>query len=91
MSIEIRHLTHHFGAEPVLQDISLSVADGEMVALLGPSGSGKTTLLRIIAGLTPHSAGELYISGEEVSGWRQGAPGRVCFSALCTVPAYDGV
>lgn len=65
MTIEIAQMTRSFGKTAVLRGIDLTVADGELVALLGPSGSGKTTLLKIIAGLDWPDAGRLTVDGAD--------------------------
>ena len=56
-----------FGNNTVISDFNLKVADGEFVVLVGPSGCGKSTILRMIAGLEPLSAGEIYINGASVN------------------------
>jgi multiple sugar transport system ATP-binding protein len=65
--IRIEGVKKSFGTLTVLHDVSLTVADGNLVALLGPSGCGKTTLLRIIAGLEKQTAGRVLIGGRDVS------------------------
>jgi len=71
--VRISGITHNFAKDggkalPVLENISLTVADGEIVSLLGRSGSGKSTLLRIICGLLKPTRGEVLLDGQRVNG-----------------------
>ena len=67
MSIEAKDVTKQFGAFTALDQVSVEVPGGSLVALLGPSGSGKSTLLRVIAGLECPDTGRVLISGQEAT------------------------
>jgi sulfate transport system ATP-binding protein len=67
MAIDIRNVSKSFNGFQALDDVSLSVPDGSLTALLGPSGGGKSTLLRVIAGLEAPDSGAVLFSGETVT------------------------
>jgi polar amino acid transport system ATP-binding protein len=64
--LEVRNLASAYGPLRVLEDVSLTLAKGEVMALIGPSGSGKSTVLRVLMGLTRPISGEVLIDGETV-------------------------
>jgi len=64
--LEIDGLSAAYGREPVLQDVSLTIDKGEIMALIGPSGSGKSTLLRVLVGLLLPNAGGVTLAGERI-------------------------
>ncbi|HUP92630.1 MAG TPA: sulfate ABC transporter ATP-binding protein [Solimonas sp.] len=67
MNIQVRGIRKAFGDFVALNDVTLDIEGGELIALLGPSGSGKTTLLRVIAGLEFPDAGEIAFGGEDMA------------------------
>jgi ABC-type nitrate/sulfonate/bicarbonate transport system ATPase subunit len=69
--IRILSVTKHFGGQPVLTNVSLDVAPGEVVTLIGPSGCGKSTLLRLLAGLEDGHEGTLLVDGAPAAAARR--------------------
>ncbi|GBC76006.1 Spermidine/putrescine import ATP-binding protein PotA [bacterium HR07] len=68
MRVTLKEITKRFGTVVALEDISLDVSDGELLALVGPSGCGKTTLLRLIAGFEAPDAGDILFDGQSILG-----------------------
>ncbi|HZN55663.1 MAG TPA: ATP-binding cassette domain-containing protein [Candidatus Polarisedimenticolaceae bacterium] len=67
MSIVLDQITKRFDRHAIVNQVSLEIADGELLVLLGPSGSGKSTILRMIAGLTPCDHGRVVLHGRDVT------------------------
>jgi putative phosphonate transport system ATP-binding protein len=75
--LQARSLMLHFGRVPALDDVSLDVWPGEVVAIVGESGSGKTTLLRVLAGMKAPQAGQVLYQGEDVHAMGEAARRRL--------------
>jgi ABC-type sulfate/molybdate transport systems ATPase subunit len=69
MSISLRGVSKQFGEFAAVDDVSLEIPTGALLALLGPSGCGKTTLLRIIAGLETPEHGQVLFDGQDATLW----------------------
>jgi ABC-2 type transport system ATP-binding protein len=83
--IAVTHLTRRFGTRAVVDDITLDVGRGEIVALLGPNGAGKTTTMRMIAGLIRADAGSVAIDGVTLTA-ASGSRLRGCIGFLTEAP-----
>jgi branched-chain amino acid transport system ATP-binding protein len=68
MLLTVDNLSSHYGRIAALSDISLAVAEGELVALVGANGAGKTTLLRCLSGVQPVSGGAIGFDGADITG-----------------------
>ncbi|MFH1342875.1 MAG: branched-chain amino acid ABC transporter ATP-binding protein/permease [Pseudomonadota bacterium] len=64
--LEVKHASRHFGGLVAVNDVSLEVKAGEIVALIGPNGAGKSTLFNLITGVLPLTNGEVWFRGERI-------------------------
>ena len=96
--LQTEHLDKSFGAVKAVQEVSLTIATGEFVAIMGRSGSGKTTLLQLLAGLESPSSGRILFQGQDISQldedglalWRRDHVGLV-FQAFHLIPTLSAV
>lgn len=103
--IEVRNVSKAYQRDslsiPVLTNLSLSIPEGEFLALMGPSGSGKTTLLNLIAGIDRPSSGQVFVEGTDIaslnesalSKWRARHVGFIFqfYNLLPVLTAYENV
>ncbi len=88
MILDLRAINTFYGLGHILHGLSLTVGEGEVVALLGRNGAGKTTTLRSITGLTPPRTGEIRYKGQNVVGL---GPHRISQMGIALVPETRGI
>ncbi|MES2877104.1 MAG: ABC transporter ATP-binding protein [Pseudomonadota bacterium] len=88
MILEINNGHAHYGKSHVLQGVSLTVNEGELVTLLGRNGAGKTTTLKCIVGVVPATQGQIRFCGQEIQAL---APHVIAKRGLCLVPEHRGI
>src|SRR5207302_8404797 len=86
--LEVRGIDAFYGLGHILHQLSLSVGEGEVVAVLGRNGAGKTTTLRSITGLTPPRKGAVRYKGRDIAGLD---PHRISQSGIALVPETRGI
>jgi branched-chain amino acid transport system ATP-binding protein len=86
--LEVRNITVAYGGIQAVRDLSLDVAEGEMVCLIGANGAGKTTTLKAISGLLAPACGTIFFDGQAISGL---APHAVAKRGLALVPEGRGI
>src|SRR5437588_12098242 len=65
-ALEARSVSFAYGASPVVHQVSLRLARGDLLALVGPNGSGKTTLLKLLSGILAPASGTVALDGEDM-------------------------
>ena len=75
--IRLEHVTKRFGTKEALKDITLTINEGETLAIIGGSGSGKSTLLRLMIGLDRPTSGAIYIGADDIAAMDEAALDRV--------------
>ena len=88
MILDVREINTYYGLGHILHGLSLTVVEGEVVALLGRNGAGKTTTLRSITGLTPPRTGEILYKGRNIVGL---GPHRISQMGIALVPETRGI
>ena len=86
--LELSHIQVKYGKSAVVNDLSLSIGESEVVSILGPNGAGKTTIVRSILGLTPISAGDIQFFGESI---RKLKPHQIVQKGIVVVPEGRGI
>jgi len=81
--LEVRDLTVYYESVLALDNVSLTVGDGEIVAMIGPNGAGKSTALKAICGLVKPNSGKILFQGENING---NQPYQLVEKGLCLVP-----
>ena len=76
--LKAEHLTKSYGAVKVVDDLSVSLVEGEALGVVGPNGAGKTTMLNLLTGITPPGAGSVVFNGADIS---RRSPDQRCLSA----------
>lgn len=90
--LEVRRVSKRFGGLLATNNVSLSVAKGEILGLIGPNGAGKSTLFNIIAGAFPPSSGDVFLEGERITGFSAARRCRLGVARTYQVPrSFDSM
>jgi branched-chain amino acid transport system ATP-binding protein len=84
--LAVSNLRRRFGALQAVNDVSFSIAHGELVGLIGPNGAGKSTLYNLVAGALKPSSGEILLDGRQVAGWKPHQAARAGVARTFQIP-----